>query len=961
LSPKITRRALLRSAASGTLLLSLGSLRPLAAQARTARGTPLPTSYASWQDLHRARFRWDRRVRCTHIVNCWYQRNCSWDVFVKDGIVLREEQAGAYPQVRPDVPDFNPRGCQKGACYSALLYAPDRLRHPLRRVGERGSGRWKRIGWDEALREVADALIDAVSSGRTDGVVLEPGGSLASATWRVAVERLTQMLDGIELDTNTELDDGQGGAAVTFGTPVASRSADDFFLSDLILIWGSNPVYTHIPNAHFLNEARYRGGRVVTIAPDYSASAVHCDLFVPVRPGGDAALALSVAQILLAENRVDFDFVRLQTDLPLLVREDGRFLRESDIRSGGREDRFYAFDERAGHLVEAPEQSLEWGAAVPALAGRFTAQTLSGPVAVRPVLDVLRERLDRDYPPEKAAQLCGTPPAVIRRLAALVGGARAMSGVAGSSLSKLYHGDLIMRAQILLFMLGGHQSRAGAGFDTCPILRVDGLDRVGTSQLEGLLTRLRYAPMLIRGRLEGETTERVLNDALRGYMERSHYVNSVLYWHRHGGLAERANADWGRRLPRPVSAYLDESWAQRWQQEPPATPPQVLLIAGSNLLRRLRSADRLLETVWPRIQLVVATEVRMSTTARHCDILLPGATSYEKDDVTNWFTLLSPYLHITQEAVKPVGEAKPEWEIHARLAGWIERRARERGIESFRARDGSLRRLDDFHHRFTFDGRFGDEAQSALAHEIVAKTSYVDTDFEALREPGFTRIQGIGASPVNLGNATDVLPDEPVVNRGWRGARPGPWPTLTRRIQFYIDHPFYLELGEELPTHKDPPPVGGDHPLVLSSGHTRWSIHAGWRNLDLLLQLQRGEAAAFVAEADAAARGIADGDRVRIWNDVGEFSVRARLSAAVRPGSLILYHAWEDYQFASGRGYRNVLPSPLNPVELAGGYNHLRPVPASLQPGQSDRETRVELELATTEPRRPAADRTPWR
>jgi hypothetical protein len=60
----------------------------------------------------------------------------------------------------------------------------------------------------------------------------------------------------------------------------------------------------------------------------------------------------------------------------------------------------------------------------------------------------------------------------------------------------------------------------------------------------------------------------------------------------------------------------------------------------------------------------------------------------------------------------------------------------------------------------------------------------------------------------------------------------------------------------------------------------------------------------------------------------------------------MLYHAWEDYQFPGGRGYRNVLPSPLNPIELAGGYNHLRPVPASLQPGQNDRETRVEMARA---------------
>lgn len=947
---EITRRGLIKStAASGALLLCFGRLGPArgaeshsGSSAATALSSP---GYHDWKDLYRKRFEWDRRVRCTHLVNCWYQRNCSWDVFVKDGLVLREEQAGEYPQVRPDVPDFNPRGCQKGACYSALMYGADRLTHPLRSVGERGSGRFKRVSWDEALSETADALIDAVVAGESEAVVLEPGGSLASATWRVGVQRMTEMLGGIELDTNTELDDGQGGAAVTFGTPVASRSADDFFRSDLVLIWGANPAYTQIPNMHFINEARYNRARVVTIAPDYSASAIHADLFVPVRPGTDAALALAVAQVMIEAGHYDADFLRQQTDLPLLVREDGRFLRDSEMRKGGREDRFFAFDEVTQTVVAVSARSLDWGDVRPALEGSFNAETVSGPVRVRPVMQVLREGLDRDYTPEQASKLCGTAPSVIRRLAAMVAESKAMSGVAGSSISKLYHGDLIMRAQILLFMLGGHQGRSGAGFDTCPILRVDGLDSAGATQLGGLLTKLEFLPQFIKGKLAGETTDGILSDALRDYMSRSHYVNSVLYWNQHGGLDERANADWGRSLPRPISAYLEESFENEWQRKPPAVAPRVLLIAGSNLLRRLRSADRLLETVWPKIKLVVNTDIRMSTTCLHSDILLPGASSYEKDDVSNWFTLLSPYLHITQEAVKPLGEAKPEWEIQVRLAYWIERRAKQRGIESFVDREGVERRLDDFYSRFTFDGRFGDGSQTALAKEIVDKTSYIDKSFEELREPGFVRINGVGSHPVNLGNATDVLPNEPVVNRGWSGKNPSPWPTLTRRIQFYIDHPLYLELGEQLPTHKAPPPVGGDYPLVLSGGHTRWSIHAGWRNLDLLLRLQRGEAAVFVAGPDARERGIADGDLVRLWNDVGEFVVRTKVSEAVQPGSLILYHAWEDYQFHSGKGYRNLLPSPINPVELAGGYRHLRPAPASFQPGQSDRETRVDLEL----------------
>jgi anaerobic selenocysteine-containing dehydrogenase len=311
------------------------------------------------------------------------------------------------------------------------------------------------------------------------------------------------------------------------------------------------------------------------------------------------------------------------------------------------------------------------------------------------VLDMLRERLDRDYTPEQAAEVCGIAPSLVRRLAGWVADTKALSGVAGSSLPKLYHGDLIMRAQLLVFMLGGHLGRPGAGFDTCPFLRIDGIDTVFQSQLDGLATKLRLAPKLIAGRIEGETTERVLYGLLHDYMDRADIVNSVLYWRRHAGLAARSDPAWGRTLPRPVDDYVSESYEKGWQREPPATAPRVLLVAGSNLLRRIRSADLLLENLWPKLDLVVTTEIRMSTTALWSDILLPAASSYEKDDIPNWFTLLSPYLHITQAAVPPVAETKVEWEIHALLARWIERRARARRA-GLRRSSRRLQRLDDF-------------------------------------------------------------------------------------------------------------------------------------------------------------------------------------------------------------------------------------------------------------------------
>ena len=113
-----------------------------------------------------------------------------------------------------------------------------------------------------------------------------------------------------------------------------------------------------------------------------------------------------------------------------------------------------------------------------------------------------------------------------------------------------------------------------------------------------------------------------------------------------------------------------------------------------------------------------------------------------------------------------------------------------------------------------------------------------------------------------------------------------------------------------------------------------------------MLRLQRGRPVMYMSVADAAARNIEDGDLVEVRNDIDSFRIHAKLSPSVRPGQVIIYHAWENYQFPDGKGFQNLIPSPFNPVELAGGEGHLRPIQICMQPGQNDRDTRVEVEAA---------------
>jgi nitrate reductase alpha subunit len=134
-----------------------------------------------------------------------------------------------------------------------------------------------------------------------------------------------------------------------------------------------------------------------------------------------------------------------------------------------------------------------------------------------------------------------------------------------------------------------------------------------------------------------------------------------------------------------------------------------------------------------------------------------------------------------------------------------------------------------------------------------------------------------------------------------------------------------------LPRWKPLPGVGQGYPILLTGGHTRWSIHSMWRNEPTMLRLQRGEPSLWLAIEDAEARRIADNDLVRVRNGHGSFQVRARISPGVAPGEAIIYHA---------------VASPYKPVHLVGDYGHLRYRVFASGPEHVPRGVPVEIERA---------------
>ncbi len=951
----INRRAFLK-ASGGALVLSVSQINWIPGQGKFAFADPLvgaDIQYEGYEDLYREKWVWDKIAKSTHFVNCWYQRNCSWNVYVKNGIVWREEQSGTYEQIDPNIPDFNPRGCQKGACYSQRMYDAGRLTHPLKRVGKRGEGKWMRISWEDALSEIADKYVDVVTTDGPGAITWDPGTANAGGGSSLATHRLGHVLDTPLIDVNTDVGDHHPGAQTTVGKISFSGSMDDLFHSDLILIWGGNPVYTQIPNAHFINESRYNGAKVVTIAPDYNASSVHSDTWLGVNPGSDAALALSMVQVILSEGLHQEAFIKEQTDLPFLVRTDNDlFLRGSDMEDGGEEDIFYVFDEATGEVQPMSNRTLALEELKPALEGEFKVETKDGTVPVTTVFTMLRKQVNADYTPEQTAAITGVHPDNVKQLARQIANAKAAVCVTQSSFSKYYHAIEMERCQILVMTICGQIGKKGSGITGFPAITPDGgthLIRMPGNlpmALGALVVAKDVLPTILKGKWNGKTMEAIMYEVVQDIWREGGYIAGNLFYY-HVGLQGLygSSAKYDPTMKRELKSFLEESYEKGWQIRPPQVKQRIFFEIGGNILRRARAYNVLEETLVKELELLVTVDWRMSNTALHSDYVLPAAGWYEKDDIL-WATPLAPYIHILSRATEPMGESKSDWAIHCLILKAIQERAKARGVEYFTDRKGNQRRLDQVYDEFTYEGTFTENNPEAILNAVLDSTNNLSgITWDELKKKGFQRVTGLGMHFINLGNATDIEPNETITANTWHTHKKEPWPTLTRRIQFYIDHPYYLEQEEQLPVHKDSPKIGGDYPLQLVGAHTRWSIHAAWRDNPELLRLGgRGEPTVWMGNEDADARGIQDNDRVRVYNDIDTCETLAKIVPSLRPGEVIIYHAWEPYQYKNHKSYGALTPSPFNPLSLAGGYVHLQPLPEANAPGPTDRDTRVEVE-----------------
>jgi len=307
--------------------------------------------------FYRDRWSHDKVVRSTHGVNC--TGSCSWKVYVKDGIITWESQQTDYPSVGPDSPEYEPRGCPRGAAFSWYTYSPTRVRFPYARgllveyyreakarLGDpvaawaevvadpvrrrayqqaRGKGGHVRVGWDEAVEMIAAAHVHTIKQYGPDRVIgFSPIPAMSMVSHAVGA-RFVELLGGVMTSFYDWYADLPVASPQVFGDQTDVPESGDWWNATYLMMWGSNVPVTRTPDAHWMAEARYKGQKVVTVSPDYAESTKFADEWMPAQPGTDGALAMAMGHVILKEFLVDkrtpffVDYQQKYTDLPFLV------------------------------------------------------------------------------------------------------------------------------------------------------------------------------------------------------------------------------------------------------------------------------------------------------------------------------------------------------------------------------------------------------------------------------------------------------------------------------------------------------------------------------------------------------------------------------------------------------------------------------------------------------------------
>ncbi len=354
-----------------------------------------------WEEFYRNRFQHDKIVRSTHGVNC--TGGCSWQIHVKEGIVVWETQQLDYPLLEDGLPPYEPRGCQRGISFSWYLYSPLRIKYPLirgalidayreekQKTGDpllawenlqkdsekrkkyqqaRGKGGFRRASWDEMLEIISAANIYTAKKYGPDRVIgFSPIPAMSMLSY-AAGSRFLQLFGGVNLSFYDWYCDLPNASPEIWGEQTDVCESADWYNSKMIAVMGANLNMTRTPDCHFFAESRHNGTKAIVFAPDFNQVAKYADQWVPLHAGSDGAFWMAVTHVILKEFHHEkqtpyfINYVKKYTDSPYLVElvnengtyKPGKLVRANQIKEykdiPNGDWKFLNIDSQSGKLV----------------------------------------------------------------------------------------------------------------------------------------------------------------------------------------------------------------------------------------------------------------------------------------------------------------------------------------------------------------------------------------------------------------------------------------------------------------------------------------------------------------------------------------------------------------------------------------------------------------------------------
>lgn len=438
----VTRRRFVQGSAAGVGMLSVaGGLRYL------EKADPAEAGDVAGKETV---------FRTGHSNNC--DGACGHQVKVVDGRIRLVTSAaftaktiGGHP-----APRFDPRICLRGVSQIQNTYSPDRVKYPYKRVGARGSGRWERIGWDEATSTIAEQFKAIQAKHGKKSVWIAPyTGSLSIIEGVVGAG--FRFASAIGASAGDFEGDNEGDSAspagwnylladpdATAGGIFDGHEMTDFLNSKVIVLWANNVAETSIPDWRIIADAQKQGATVVSIDPRFTPTSARSDVWLPIRPGADSALIDGVMNYVLQRKLYDSAYLKAYTVAPFLV--------DAATKKFSMQGKSYLVVDAADGAVKPIEKAKD-----PDLFGEAAGASSA--------LKLLRDEMAQ-YTPEKVASMTDLEPRQVLQLAELWTKDSPVGVRTGFAISHWYRGDLTMQALLTLQALTGNIGVHGGGVTT---------------------------------------------------------------------------------------------------------------------------------------------------------------------------------------------------------------------------------------------------------------------------------------------------------------------------------------------------------------------------------------------------------------------------------------------------------------------------------------------------------------